>query len=182
MIVNFLMEHIRDGLQKTLIDNVPAGDPTRAGAVKIGPFQGDPTPEEGRITINIDENDPDRIVKGGVTGMSDDWSDEVDEIECGGAATMTRRFTIKVRCLFTQTREDETEARRIAYTVRGRIETYLKKLAFISVRTDNEYVARGPLSSELSAEMTQAGGPPDAFDFIIKFHFSVLTTQIGLLQ
>jgi hypothetical protein len=114
--------------------------------------------------------------------MGGDWSDEMDIIEVGGAATMARHFTIRARCLFSQTRENEDEARRIAFTVRGRIETYLKKLSFASVKTADEYVARGALSSELSAEMMQAGGPPDAFDYIIKFHFSVLTTQIGLLQ
>jgi hypothetical protein len=66
-------------------------------------------------------------------------------------------------------------------TVRGRVETFLKKLSFKDVKTDDEYVSRGALSNELSVEMTQAGGPPDAFDFIIKVHFSVLTTQTGLL-
>lgn len=181
MIVNFILEHLRDQLRAALIDNIPEDDPTRAGAVKIGPYQGEPTPEEGRITFSVDENDPDRIVKAGVSGMNEDWSDDVDLVECGGAATTARRFTIKGRCLFTTTREPEDEARCIAMTVRGRVETFLKKLSFKDVKTDDEYVSRGALSNELSVEMTQAGGPPDAFDFIIKVHFSVLTTQTGLL-
>jgi hypothetical protein len=181
MIVDAIMNHVRDRLQAVLVDNVPADDPTRAGCVKVGPYQGEPAPDEGRITVSIHENDPDGIVKGGVTAMPGDWSDEMDIVEIGGAATMARLFTIKARCLFTTTREDENEARRIAFAVRGRIENALKKMSFSSVRTEDEYVARGALSQDLSVEMTQSGGPPDAFDYIIKVHFSVLTTQTGLL-
>jgi hypothetical protein len=181
-IVNLILEHLRSSLQATLIDNIPADDPTRAGFVKIGPYQGTPAPDEGRITVSIHENDPDRIVKAGVSGMNDDWSDIMDIIEIGGAATTARRFTIKTRCLFATTREDEEKARQIASAVRSRIETTLKKLSFSSVKTEDEYVSRGALSSDLSAEMMQAGGPPDAFDYIIKVHFSVLTTQTGLFS
>ena len=180
--INAIMEHLRDELQAGLIDHIPADDPTRAGAVKIGPFQGNPSPEEARISVSIHENDPDGIVKGGVSGMSGDWSDEMDLIECGGAATMSRRFCIKVRCLFVKTGEAEDAAREIASTVRSRIERLLKKMSFNGVRTEDEYVARGVLSEDLKVEMMQAGGPPDAFDYIIKFHFSVLTTQTGLLS
>lgn len=181
MIVAAILEHLKNEMHSALIDNVASDDPARAGFVKIGPYQGDPTPEEGRITVSIHENDPDGIVKGGVSALASDWSDDMDMVEIGGAATMARNFTIKARCLFTSTREGEDDARRIAFTVRGRIETALKKMSFASVRTEDEYVARGALSQDLSVEMVQSGGPPDAFDYIIKVHFSVLTTQIGLL-
>jgi len=180
--INKIMEHIRDEMQAGLIDNIPADDPTRAGFVKIGSYQGEPAPDEARISISIHENDPDGIVKAGVSGMSGDWSDEVELIECGGAATTSRRFTIKGRCLFVKTNEVEDEARRIASAVRGRIERILKKMSFNGVRTEDEYVARGVLSTDLRCEMMQAGGPPDAFDYVIKVHFSVLTTQTGLLS
>ena len=180
MIVDAILAHLKNALQASLIDSVPDDD-ARAGFVKIGPYQGDPTPEEGRITVSIHENDPDGIVNAGVTALPRDWSDDVDMIEIGGAATMERHFTIKARCLLASTREDEENARRIAFTVRGRIESTLKKLSFSQVRTDDEYVARGALGNELKVEMLQAGGPPDAFDYNIKVHFSVLTTQIGLL-
>jgi hypothetical protein len=180
--INKILEHLRAGMQAGLIDNVPEGDPARAGYVKIGPYQGDPTPDEGRITISIHENDPDSIVKSGVTGFDDDWPDEVSLVECGGAATTTRRFTIKARCLFVKTNEPEDAARTIASTVRSRIETILKKMRFNGVSTDDEYVSRGVVATDLRGEQTQAGGPPDAFDYIIKVRFSVLTTQTGLLS
>ena len=83
--VNLILEHLRTALQASLIDNVPADDPTRAGFVKIGPYQGTPAPDEGRITISIHENDPDRIVHAGISGMNDDWSDDMDLIEIVGA-------------------------------------------------------------------------------------------------
>jgi hypothetical protein len=184
MIVEEILQHLRVRLQEALIDEVPVSDASRAGFVKIGPYQGTPAPDEGRITVSIHENDPDRIVHAGVSGMNDDWSDSIEEdgIEIGGAATTTRRFTIKTRCLFSNTREDEDTARSIAMTVRGRMETMLKRLSFRDVKTADEYVSRGILSSELTTEMLQAGGPPDAFDYSFKVHFSVLTTQTGLLQ
>ena len=179
--INEILVHVRGEMQAALIDNIAEDDPARAGFVKIGPYQGNPAPDEGRITVSIHENDPDRILNAGVTGQNEDWSDTMDIIECGGAATTTRRFTIKARCLFVKTREDEDTARSIASTVRGRIESALKRMSFSGVRTADEYVARGVLSTDLSGEMTQAGGPPDAFDYLIKVHFSVLTTQTGLL-
>ena len=180
--INEVLEHLRSEMQAVLIEEVPEDDEARAGFIKIGPVQGDPSPDEARITVTIHENDPDRIINGGVTGMRDEWSNEIDTIEIGGAATTELRFTIKARCLFVKTREDEDTARRIASTVRSRIDRRLKKTSFNGVRTEDEYVARGILADDLRSEMMQAGGPPDAFDYIIKFHFSVLTTQTGLFS
>jgi hypothetical protein len=177
-----IMERVEERLKKTLIDDIAPNDPTRAGAIKIGPFQGDPAPDVGRITISIHENDPDRIAKGAVTGMNEDLSDSLDDVEIGGAVTTTRRFTIKGRCLFSDTREPEDEARRIAETVRQRVERTLKSTSFNGVVSDSEYVARGVLSNELRVEMIQAGGPSDSFDFLFKVQFSVLTTQTGVFS
>lgn len=180
---NAILERVRDEFQAKLIDEIPTDDAARGGAVKIGPYQGNPAPDAGRITISIHENDPDRILKAGVTGQNEDFSDDVDMIEIGGGngrATMTRRFTIKARCLFVTTREDEDEARRIASIVRSRIERTLKLMSFGGVATDDEYVSRGVMSQDIRGEQTQAGGPPDAFDYLIKVQFSVLTTQTGV--
>lgn len=179
---NAILEKLRDALIKDLITDIPTSDTARAGSVKIGPFQGDPTPDEGRITISVHENDPDRIAKGGVTGMNDEWSDDAEMIEVGGAATMNRRFTVKARCLFSNTREDEDEARSIASIVRSRLERSLMRISFAGVTSGTEYVSRGVLSPDVSGEMLQAGGPPDAYDYIIRLHFSVLTTRTGVFS
>ena len=79
-------------------------DPTQAGAVQIGPLQGNPDPDVARISVEIYENDPDRI-EGIPSGSRSTWEDEVEEIECGGAITWLRRFSVKARCLFVNTRE-----------------------------------------------------------------------------
>jgi len=174
-----LLEHTRDALIATLQTNIDEADPTRAGVVQIGPIQQDPTPDDARVSVTLHENDPDRLIKGSVTGMTDDWSDEIDMIEIGGAVTHIRRFTLKARCLLVNTQEDLDAARSIASTVRGRCETTLLNLQFVGITSGDEYVSRGILSDEFTGEMLQAGGP-EAYDYYIKVRFSVLTTQTGV--
>jgi hypothetical protein len=174
-----ILEYTRDALEVALITNIAADDVARAGVVLIGPIQDEPAPDTARISITLHENDPDRLLSGAVTGMTDDWSDEVEEIEIGGAVTHVRRFTLKARCLLVNTREDLNGARNIASTVRERCEGTLLSLPFTNVVSDKEYVARGILSEEFSGEMLQAGGP-EAYDYHIKVRFSVLTTRTGV--
>ena len=114
-----------------------------------------------------------------MTGMTDDWSDEVDEIEIGGAVTYVRRFTLKARCLLVDSQEDLDAARNIASTVRERCERTLLYLPFTGIVSGNEYVSRGILSDDFTGEMLQAGGP-EAYDYHIKVRFSILTTRTGV--
>jgi hypothetical protein len=174
-----LLEHTRDALVASLLTDIAEGDTTRAGVVQIGPLQDEPAPDEARISVTLHENDPDRLIKGSVTGMTDDWSDEIEEIEIGGAVTHIRRFTLKARCLLANTQEDLDAARLIASTVRERCETTLLNLQFVGIVSGNEYVSRGILSDEFSGEMLQAGGP-SSYDYYIKVRFSVLTTRTGV--
>jgi len=174
-----LLEYTRDALIASLQTDIDTSDPARAGVVQIGPLQGDPSPDESRVSATLHENDPDRLIKGAVTGMTDDWSDEIEEIEIGGAVTHIRRFVLKVRCLLVDTSETLDEARSIASTVRERCEQTLLNLQYTGIVSGNEYVSRGILSDEFSGEMLQAGGP-DAYDYYIKVRFSVLTTQTGV--
>jgi hypothetical protein len=178
-----ILEHVQAALQEALIDDVkdvdPA-DPAIAGVVCIGPLQDEPAPDVARISVTLHENDPDSIIAGSVSGLKGDWSDEVDEIEIGGAITRIRRFTCKARCLLANTAESLDAARSIASTIRDRIETTLLHLPFTGVTTPTEYCARGILSEELAGEMLQAGGP-GSYDYYVKIRFSVLTTQIGVM-
>lgn len=177
---NAILVHVRDDLINALITSIDPKDKSVPGMVKIGALQGDPSPEEARIAVTLYPNDPDRIVKGGVTAMAEGWDDEIEEVECGGAITYKRRFTVKASCLFVETREGEEEAREIASTVRNRIEARLAVMSFSGIKSGNEYVSHGTNNDELSSEMLQAGGPPDAFQFEIKVRFSVLTTRTGV--
>jgi hypothetical protein len=175
-----VLEHVRDALEVALIANVAEDDLARAGVILIGPIQDEPAPDIARISVTLHENDPDRLIKGAVTGMSEDWSDEVDTIEIGGAVTMRRRFSLKARCLLVNTRENLDAARNIASTVRDRCEETLLSIPFVGIVSGNEYVSRGILSDEFGGEMLQAGGP-EAYDYHIKVRFSVLTTRTGAI-
>jgi hypothetical protein len=178
MIHDAVLTHLQTELAHRLITLVAEDDPARAGVVKIGPLQGDPDPDVARISVELYENDPDDEIKGsGVSTTGNEWKDSVEDIECGGSITWNRRFTIKARCLLETTQEDLAAARRIASTVRSRIEKALLQTTFSGVHSEDEYVARGPFSQDIAGEMYQSGGPPDAYDFGLKIRFSLLTTQ-----
>lgn len=109
--------------------------------------------------------------------MDGKWTDVVDVLEVGGVVTMKRRFVVKGRCLLESTREGLADARRIASTVRTRIEHALQTISFGDINEDGEYVSRGIFSDAILGEMRQSGGPPDSYDFFIKVRFEVLTTK-----
>jgi hypothetical protein len=165
-------------LQAALIDRVDPADPARAGVVMAGLLQGDPDPDQARISVTVHENDVDDFYgKEGTSAISGSWEDEVAELECGGAITWKRRFTVKARCLLVNTQEGAAVARNIASTVRKRIEKTLLSISFASIQDeDGEYVAKGVFSDALKGEMVQAGGPPDSYDYHIKVRFQVETT------
>ncbi len=177
LIHDAILNYVRDELQDALIDAIPTDDPARAGVVTLGPLQGDPDPDQARISVTLHENDPDAITGAtGVSALSGSWDDEVAEIECGGSETWNRRFTVKARCLLVNTGEDKDAARQIAATVRHRIEKTLQNLSFSGVEDDGEYVSRGAVATSIKGEMIQSGGPPDSFDYHIKIRFEIQTT------
>ncbi len=177
-----VLEYVRDALISALITGVPDGDPTKAGAVKIGHLQGEPGPDEARISVTVHENDPDKFVSGSLTSIDGSWDDEPLEIEVGGSLTTDRKFTIKGRCLFEGTRENLDTARAITSAVRDRVERTILRLSFAGIATVDEFVARGAASTDIQSETLQAGGPPDAYDYHFKIRFSILTTRNGVTQ
>jgi hypothetical protein len=176
---NAILEYVQGQLEAALITVIPVGDPTRVGVVKIGHLQGDPAPDEARISVTLHESDPDKFIKGALTALTGEWNDEVAEIELGGTLTTDRKFTVKGRCLFESTREELEAARAITSIVRDRIEKALLRLPFSAVVSGDEYVSRGPISEEFASEQLQAGGPPDAYDYHFKIRFSIWTTRNG---
>ena len=174
-----ILNHVKTRLIATMITAI--SDSTKVGEVKLGDLQGEPDPDTARISITLHENDPDSFISGSLTSLGGGWTDEVDLIEIGngrGLTTWKRRFTAKARCLFESTKENLATARAIASTVRNRLELNLAAISFSGiVATDGEYVSRGIISSELKGEMFQSGGPPDSYDYFIKFRFEVLTTK-----
>lgn len=176
-----IIDEVVDQLQDALIDSIPTDDTARAGIVTQGALQGDPDPDTARIAVLVYENDPDRVYgKTGTGAMSMPWEDRVSIVECGGAVTWDRTFTVKARCLLVNTGEDKFEARNIASTVRKRIERAILKLDLTNVADDDEYVSQGIKQREVYGEMIQGGGPPDAYDYHIKVRFKVQTTITGV--
>jgi hypothetical protein len=176
-----ILTQLKTSLTAALITNV-SDTASKAGLVIIGPHQEEPAPDEARIVAMIFANDPDAITGGAPTGLDREvWADKIEYLESNGTITHSRRFTVKVRCMFSRTREDQVTSLSIADQVRDRIEKSLLSEKFSSVVTSNgEYVSRGVFSDELHSELLQAGGPPDQYDYIIKFRFSVLTTRTGV--
>jgi hypothetical protein len=177
MIHQIIMEKVKTVLTDELITKIISSDKAVPGSISLGPLQGNPDPDQARISVTIHENDPDEILGGEPSGSSRDFADVIEEVEIGGSVTWRRWFTVKARCLLENTREDLTDARKIASTVRSRIEKALLGIDFSDVSTGTEYVSRGVFSYELRGEMYQSGGPPDAYDFHIRINFSLLTTS-----
>ena len=172
-----VLTKVQSELTRMLITEIDEADVARVGVVKLGPLDGEPDPDLGRITVTLHENDPDRFVTGAPTEATTHWMDEVLQVEIGGGAATTwkRRFTLKARCLLESTKEGLVVARTIASTVRTRIEHALPKISFSGIVVDGETVVRRIVSNETMAEMIQSGGPPDSYDFLIKVRFDMWT-------
>jgi hypothetical protein len=175
MIHDEIMFRVQDALEDALIDGAHEIEGYKVGVVKLGNLDGEPDPDEARISITLHENDPDQSV-GGLTESRAHWMDEVDEVEIGGVITWKRRFTVKTRVLLDFSRENLGQARYIASMVRSQLESALLDITFSGIEHNGEYVSRNVISDELQGEMLQGGGPPDSYDFSIKIRFSVLTT------
>jgi hypothetical protein len=197
VINELIVEHVVEALQKALIDDIPDADPdavppiledpAKAGVVITGPLQGNPDPDQARISVTAHENDPDNFYPGQITQITGDWSDEIAEVECGGqygGAMWNRRFTVKARCLTVNTKEDLASARQIASKVKSRIERCLLAIDWAGVvdkdKSGNviEYVSRPVASNTMRSEALQGGGPPDSYDYFIKVRFDVQTNMI----
>lgn len=164
-----VMDHLEEILTVALITNIGDTDPAIAGAVKLGPLQGNPEPDLARVSITIHENDPDDRER---------WHDRIVMVEIGNVVTYARRFTVKARCLLEFTRESLDQARSIASTVKNRAETAILSERWASVVADDgEYVARGALARSLRSHVRQGGGPPDSYDFRISIQFEIWTTK-----
>ncbi len=182
MIHKAIMDYVKNRLEEDLVSsagNLNPADDAIPGVIKLGPLQGDPDPDVARISVEIYENDPDEELKGsGIASREQMWRDVIEETEAGGGIIWRRRFTVKVRTLLENSREDLENARRVASTVRSRVEKSILGMLFTGVESDGETVVMGPFSDTILSEMVQAGGPPDAYDFFIKVRFEVLTTQL----
>lgn len=178
MIHNLIVDKLVSALQAGLIDDLAEDDPARAGVVMRGPLQGDPDPDQARISVTVHENDPDAIYGGSPTSMKDGWVDEIAEMECGAdmySIFWNRRFSVKARALLVNSGESLTEAREIASMLQTRIVRSILGIDWAGVADEQEYVSRGALSTALKVEALQGGGPPDSYDYYVKVRFDLQT-------
>jgi hypothetical protein len=153
-------------LTAKLITEIDTDDPARAGAVKIGPLQGEPDVDVARISLELYTNDPDK---------PGEWADEIIEWELPRAAIWARRFTILWRALLVESGEPLSEAVDIASTVKARIEIALNTVDWSPIDVSGETVMGCPLD-EMDSELRQGGGP-DEYDWSGKIGFDVWTRQ-----
>ena len=131
-----IMDKLEDELQAAIIDDILFNNDTQAGVVKQGPLQGDPEPDDARISVEIHENDPDSSYgTGNVSSMGEGWTDEVDEVEIGGNTIWSRKFTVKGRCLFDNTGETLQEAQQISRVLRNRLEDTILNISWAGIQT-----------------------------------------------
>lgn len=173
-----ILSYLKTQLTLDLITNVTGV--TKAGIVKIGDLQGEPAPDDARISVTLYMNDPDSFISGSLTSVKDSWEDEVYDFEIGGAITWKRRFTLKVRFLYANSREELDEARRITTLVRDCATERLLSYNFNGVVVGTEYAANTIANKSIHSESLQSGGPPDAYDYFVKIRFEVLTTKTGV--
>jgi hypothetical protein len=176
LIHHSILLKVQEELERVLIDEIADDDDTAVGIVKLGPLDGDPEPDEARISITLHENDPDTFISGALTGMSGAWNDELEFAEIGGSNTWKRKFSIKGVFILETSQEALVDARRIASTVRTRIEQALPQIDFSGISSNGEYVSSGIWASDVGSEMIQGGGPPDSYAYYIKIRFAVMTT------
>ena len=116
-----ILAKLQSELTQKLITDID--DTSKAGVIKIGELQGEPDPDVARISVTLFVNDPDQEIKNSGIGNSPEaWDDTIYETEIGGGIMWKRRFTVKCRCLFTNTKEDAATSRSIATTLKQRIE------------------------------------------------------------
>lgn len=171
-----IMRTIEEHLVNTLQVNI-SGD-TKAGHVGQGPLMGDPVdPDIARISITVHENDPDAFEKYTPHGQESSWHDIEDPFDAElGATTWIRRFTVMGRALLDLSREDLENARRIASTVRSRVEHELRRVNFSAINCEGEYVSMPIYNTQ--SEAIQMGGPADSWDFYFKVRVALKTTKL----
>ncbi len=177
-VMNLVLEKTRDELIRMLYTEISGDDLGRTNVIKIGFLQGDPDPDEARVSVTIFPNDPDQEIRGSAIGHAPAaWDDTIFEEEVGSVLTWSRKYTVKARCLFTTGAEadDEAIARGIAATIKQRLEKAILKINYGGISSDTEFVCRSASSSSLRSSFVQSGGP-GAYDFYIKVRFDVLTT------
>lgn len=154
--INTVIDLVNDRLTKELRTWISENDEARAGLVRPGLLQDDPT----RYTISVltHPNDPDNdkewrhsVAEGKYLGV------ELPAYEVGGGQFWIRRFTTKLE-LYFRPNVDRTKARTIAGLVLARAEHAIWNVNFWDVTPDSLGELPQPPCVPASSVQTEGGG------------------------
>lgn len=192
-IVDMVIDAYVTYLTYTMITTIDEDNPTRAGEVRGGRLQDDPTlsgifvlfhpndvSETGWKSVpSLAESNHPMGISGGGGGIS-----PLPPFQIGGGEFLWwRRFTMEIGCFFINKGYTRNQARQYAHIVFGRAEQSIIKggvdrdagiLGLIDIF--GETVLNVILSS---TRYTEGGGPPNDFIWRGRIHFDALTARTG---
>jgi hypothetical protein len=173
-VIPLILEAIRAALQKSMIDDIAVDDLTRAGLVKVGRFQDNPTTTGIFISIQGGDLDDPNYRDGIIT------LDEMDNIqfrmparEIGGGEMWWRRGTIRFGCYYIKEKLSEEDAADAAYTVYQRIQDTVNGV-YIKASSGDETAQQIFL---YGGTMFESGGPPSSYIWRGKVLWQCLTER-----
>lgn len=173
-VVPLILSQIAASLQKSMIDDISSDDVTRAGIVKVGRYQDNPTKDGIYIAVQGGDLDDPNYLDGIIS------LEEMDNInfrmparEIGGGEMWWRRGTIRFGCYFIKAKLSEEEAADAAYTVYQRIQDTMNGL--------NVNASSGDETAQLiflyGGTMFESGGPPTSYIWRGKVLWQCLTER-----
>src|SRR5258706_1968766 len=154
-----ILKYLDDILLNTLQSEISQSDPTRAGLVRVGPLQDDPTRLRVNIlTYNKEREDPEGwqhidIQEGSPTHTKVDPSTS----EIGGGELWYRRFTVELEIFFPPSIPDREESLRLATIILARAERTIQVSSAALGPDDFGQICL--LARVMKSNLTAAGGP-----------------------
>lgn len=174
-IINMVIESVNNHLTEILQDDVDTTDSTRAGLVRPGLLQDDPT--RFKVIAMTFPNDPD---------ADGQWRSEIvvpngngadynpPPYELGGGEMWYRRFTVQLE-MFFGARIDRDTSRQLATVILSRAERSIA-LAPVALGSD-DFGEQGIQTRVMSSTLSQGGGDGQ-FIWYGKVWFQVLTGKL----
>jgi hypothetical protein len=173
-VLHLLSERIASYLQDDLRDHVDVEDETRAGLVREGLLQDDPT--RYKVTVMVHINDPDDETGWRhevLDGQADGKSFDPPGYMIGGGQIWNRRFTLELE-MFFKARVKRPEALDLASVVLSRAEMSLQR-APINVGVDD--FGEIPTQLRVNKSHLSQGGSDGSFIYHGKVWFTVMTEK-----
>ena len=154
-VMNLIIDRINDNLEQAMLEKVSKVDDTRAGLVRTGLLQDDPTIY--KIVVLSFSNDPDRDDrwKHSITNYDPTSTSGIPGYEIGGGEMWYRRFTTKLE-MYWKSNFNRLKARQDANVVLSRAEHTIRKSAMNGLADDfGEYALQLYIKN---SELYEAGG------------------------